>query len=410
MIPPPPCPADAVTWPASLQLLLGEPAGDLWSAVLGPLGGALRALRPTGVSLQPDGAATVQFSAAVAWGDGRETREALAATTGSRIPPGAAVLEGDSGGGTVQVGLWRWPLDPALPGLAWAASAVATGARLRELGLGSTTPRLRLRSYRPGRRAVIEAQTPDGPLFLKVVRPSSVGPLVARHGLLAGAVPVPAVLAATPDGVVVLPGLAGTPLRAVLSGGSGGPPDPEELDHVLDALPASITGLAGGRRLPGDGLARAVDHATVLGGVVPALRPRLDRLTAVLAGVDPGAHDVVPVHGDLYESQLLVDGGRVVGLLDVDTAGGGHRIDDWATLLAHLVVLEEVLPRPDGAARYRARVEAAALRRWPAGQLRPRVSAVLLGLATGPFRVQQAGWPRLTADRLALAEYWARPA
>lgn len=228
MIPPPPCPADAATWPASLQLLLGEPAGDLWSAVLGPLGGALRALRPAGVSLQPDGAATVQFSATVTWGDGRETREALAATTGSRIPPGAAVLEGDSGDGTVQVGLWRWPLDPALPGLAWAASAsaVATGARLRELGLGSTTPRLRLRSYRPGRRAVIGAQTPDGPLFLKVVRPSAVEPLVARHGLLAGAVPVPAVLAATPDGVVVLPGLAGTPLRAVLSVAPAGRPTP----------------------------------------------------------------------------------------------------------------------------------------------------------------------------------------
>ena len=410
MIPPPVRPDDAATWPVSLRLLLGEPAGDLWSAVLGPLGGALRSLRPTSASLQPDGAATVQFSAAVVWRDGRETREALAATTGSRIPPGAAVLEGDTGGGTVQVGLWRWPLDPALPGLAWAASSVAAGARLRELGLGTTAPRLRLRSYRPGRRAVIEAQTPEGRLFLKVVRPSAVEPLVARHRVLAGAVPVPAVLAATHDGVVVLPGLAGTPLRAVLAGGSDGAPDPEELDRVLDALPVALAGLSGSRRLPGDGLARVADHAAVLGAVAAGLRVRLDRLTAVLAEIDPGTHDLVPVHGDLYESQLLVDGGSVVGLLDVDTAGGGHRIDDWATLLAHLVVLEQVLPRPDGAARYRARVEAAALRRWPAGQLRPRVSAVLVGLATGPFRVQQAGWSRLTADRLELAEAWARPA
>ena len=113
------------------------------------------------------------------------------------------------------------------------------------------------------------------------------------------------------------------------------------------------------------------------------------------------------MHGDFYESQLLVDAGTVVGLLDVDTAGRGARIDDWATMLAHLVLLEHVLPRPGTVVRYRRDVEAALLRRWPAGQLRPRVAAVLLGLATGPYRVQQAGWPSRTDERLALAEAWA---
>jgi hypothetical protein len=103
----------------------------------------------------------------------------------------------------------------------------------------------------------------------------------------------------------------------------------------------------------------------------------------------------------------LVDAGTVVGLLDVDTAGRGARIDDCATLLAHLVLLEHVLPRPGTVVHYRRDVEAALLRRWPAGQLRPRVAAVLLGLATGPFRVQQTGWPSRTDERLALAEAWA---
>lgn len=404
------------SWPPSLQLLLGEPAGDLWSAVLAPLGGRLRTLRPTNVSLQPDGAATVQFSAAVTWADGRETRESLAATTGARIPDGAAVLEGTSGGQTVQVGLWRWPLDPGLPGLAWAASAAAAGVRLGELGLPATGLRLQLRSYRPGRRAVVEArsteaQGPAGGLFLKVVRPSVVDRLVARHEVLAGAVPAPPVLAATPDGVVVLPGLAGTPMRALLSGNGGAPPDADELDRVLDALPAAVAGLTPrGRRTPGDGLARAGDHAAVLGMVAPELRSRLNALTAILTTADRGDHELVPVHGDFYESQLLVDRGAVVGLLDVDTAGCGHRVDDWANLLAHLAVLEQVLPRPGTTARYRRQIAEAALRRWPAEQLRPRISALLLGLATGPFRVQQAGWPELTSARLALAEEWARPA
>ena len=35
------------------------------------------------------------------------------------------------------------------------------------------------------------------------------------------------------------------------------------------------------------------------------------------------------------------------------------------------------------------------------------MAAVLVGLATGPFRVQQTQWPEGTADRLALAEEWA---
>jgi hypothetical protein len=102
-----------------------------------------------------------------------------------------------------------------------------------------------------------------------------------------------------------------------------------------------------------------------------------------------------------------VDDGAVVGLLDVDTAGCGHRIDDWATLLAHLVLLEQVLLDPAVAVRYAREIEDAVLRRWPAEQVRPRVGAVLLGLATGPFRVQQPDWPALTSARLALAEEWA---
>jgi hypothetical protein len=218
---------------------------------------------------------------------------------------------------------------------------------------------------------------------------------------------VPPVLAATPDGVLVLPGLPGTPMRTLLAGHGAGLPDPAHLDALLDALPAAVVDLPAGRRAPGDALARAGSHARVLAAAVGPLRPRLEALTDVLAGVDPGVHEPVPVHGDFYESQLLVDGGAVVGLLDVDTAGRGARIDDWATMLAHLALLEHVLPRPGTVVAHRRDVFAALLHRWPAEQLRPRVAAVLLGLATGPFRVQQADWPARTVERVALAEAWA---
>ena len=93
------------------------------------------------MTLRPDGAATARWSAVVDWADGRATRESLAATTGTAVPPGAAVLEGGSDGRPVTVGLWRWPLDPALPGLAWAASAARTAERLAALGIDVGSPR-----------------------------------------------------------------------------------------------------------------------------------------------------------------------------------------------------------------------------------------------------------------------------
>jgi hypothetical protein len=53
----------AADWPPALRLLLDEPALELWSAVLAPVGARLRSLRATSVSLQPDGAVTVQYAA-----------------------------------------------------------------------------------------------------------------------------------------------------------------------------------------------------------------------------------------------------------------------------------------------------------------------------------------------------------
>ncbi len=398
-------------WPPALRLLLGEDAVDLWNAAVAPAGGRLIGLRASGTTVQPGGAATVQYSAEIVWTDGRRTRDSLAATTGARIPVGATVLEGETDGERVAVGVWRWPLDPALPALAWASRAPAATHRLAALGLAEGPVHLRLRSYRPGRRAVVEATSPAGALFLKVVRPSAVQRLVERHAVLDRAVPVPPVLGSTDDGVVVLPGLGGKPMRTLLAGDGAGLPDAAALDALLDALPGAAARVtAVGRSRPGDARGRSGDHAAVLGLILPELRPRLGRLLSMLGAADPGEHPEVPVHGDFYESQLLVEGGAVVGLLDVDTVGRGHRIDDWATLLGHLVLLETILPAPATAVGYRAELQEAALRRWPAGQLHPRVAAVLLGLATGPFRVLQADWIARTEARIALAEQWAAPA
>ncbi|MBN1094222.1 phosphotransferase [Blastococcus sp. TML/M2B] len=391
-------PARRRSWPPALRLLLGEPAGALCAAALAPAGGRPIRLRATGTTVRAGGGATVRYVAEVTWADGRRSRERLAATTGGTIPHGATLLEGTVDGARTAAGAWRWPWDPALPALAWAARPGAAAARLAELGVADGGVRVRARSYRPGRRAVLEVQTGAGPLFLKVVRPSAADGLALRHALLGGAVPVPPVLARTPDGALVLRGLAGTPLRVLLAGEAAALPGPEAIDALLDALPATVPG----PQRPGP-LARVLEHAAVLGQVAPQLRPRLARLAAALDAADPGEHPEVPVHGDFHEAQLLVDDGAVVGLLDVDTAGRGHRIDDWATLLAPLALQATSAP----AARYRDELVEAALRRWPAAQLRARVAAALLGLATGPFRVLEPAWMVRTEERVALAERWA---
>ena len=50
---------------------------------------------------------------------------------------------------------------------------------------------------------------------------------------------------------------------------------------------------------------------------------------------------VVATHGDFHEGQLTVtrvgEGWRPSGLLDVDTVGPGHRVDDLACLVAHAI-------------------------------------------------------------------------
>ena len=76
----------------------------------------------------------------------------------------------------------------------------------RKFGL-STAPTLdiRPRGYRPARHAVLEVHDGRFRWFVKVVRPSAVADLCHRHDVACRNVPVPPVLASTPDGVIVLP-------------------------------------------------------------------------------------------------------------------------------------------------------------------------------------------------------------
>lgn len=391
------------SWSPDLRLLLGADAEGPLRALIETADGELLSFRPRQVNHQPNRATgacatVVQYGAQVRWGDGQIAKETLVMATGGRIPPKAAVLEGDG----VRVGIWRWPFDPDLPGLASAVNADAVSALLADLGMGGGTVRLTVRAYRPGRRAVIEASGTHGRVFLKVVRPHRVEALNAKHRLLAQHLPVPHSYGYSAEGILVLQALHGSSLRSALAGAAAPLPPTAALEGLLDRLPLGLAG----NPMSGDHLGRAVHYADVVSGCLPEVRARLDELIGRYAELDAGDHPTVAVHGDFYEGQILVDRGRVSGLLDVDTAGTGHRIDEWATMLAHLCVLGLLHPKARRIKRYGAAVLADVETRFPATQLRPRISAAVLGLATGPFRVLLPRWPEQTRRRISLAEEW----
>ena len=300
--------------------------------------------------------------------------------------------------------VWRYPHDPALPGLAVVTDRGALAALLAEVGGPAGELDVRVRTYRPGRRAVAEVTTPGERLFVRVLRPAVVEAAHARHVLLREAgLPVPRALGRRADGLLVTTALEGTSLRARLREGGAPVPGAAALLELLDLLPRQLLDLPR-RRSWADA---AGHYAGVLAAALPEeadrCRQLADRVLAVVDGLP--ADD--PVHGDLYETALLLDGDRVSGLLDVDTAGPGRRADDLACLLGHAHVLAQLEPA-------HAATTTAVAERWLAGvagrvdpvELRARVAGVVLSLATGPHRVQSADWEAVTRARLDLAEQW----
>jgi hypothetical protein len=381
-----------------LALLTGPDAAGILATALAAVGGELLWWRPRQVVHRPGRDTTVSYRARVRWPDGQAADETLAACTGA-VPDGALVLDD----GTTSVAAWRFPHDPHLPGLARACDAAAVAALLEDLGLGSGAVHLRTRAYRPRRRAVIEATGSRGRLFLKVVRPDRVEALHQRHRLMAAAgIPVPESLGWTTDGILALQALPGQSLRHALRSRATPIPSGQEILALLDGLPAD---LAAGPPRP-SWIDKAPHYAAVVAAALPTEAGRVTGLAGSLVAesrrVGPAA-----THGDFYEAQLLVRGGQVCGLLDVDTAGPGERIDDLACLIGHLSVLAQIdrarapiINR--AAARYLAAFDDAAA---PA-ELRRRVAAVVLSLATGAHRVHEAGWRTTTHRRLDLAAAW----
>lgn len=317
-------------------------------------------------------------------GDERGVLLVVHATSGKVPGPSIALERGDH---TVHV--WRFPNDPYLPGLPSMVSRARIRELLDELGVAAGEVILRTRSYRPSRRAVVEVQI-DGlaargrVLFLKALAGKRAERVAGIHRQLDEILPVPRVAGVADElGIVALEALGGLTLRQELAGGSSLPPAQAVVD--LSRILAS-SGLQSGADP-----ARFADprrHVPTLARHLPDLA---DRIAEVASESIAFAREPVPVHGDFHDAQILVDDGRIVGLLDVDGAGTGSIAHDAANLLVHVQSAgARKLHRlsvqfvDELTASYRAIVGPDSLRRATAG--------AWLSLATGPLRTRDPGW------------------
>lgn len=394
-----------------LALLCGDEAGALLAAAVGGAGGEVLSWTRTSVHHRPGSTTTASYRASVRWGD-QVVAETLVASAGDGVvttaAPGVVVL----GDGVDQVSLWRYPADPALPGLRLAADPAGMAGLLSDLGVPGFSPAdgppvVRLRTYRPCRRAVLQVSGPAGEVFVRVMRPAPAAALHERHALLHGAgIPVPRSWGHTVDGILVIEAIPGPTLRHHLQ--TGGPaPSGGDLLGLLGRLPAAVRELPARRSWADE----AGHYAGIVGSTLPAEQARAADLAELirrgLGGLEPGD----PTHGDFHDDQLIMSGAAIRGLLDVDTAGPGRRADDVATLLGHLeacVVLGA--PHPDRLRGLVGHWQAAAEQVVDAVELRLRVAGVLMSLSTGPFRTQQQGWQRATTLHLDAVQRWVEQA
>lgn len=300
-----------------------------------------------------------------------------------------------------RLSIWQHPLDPALPGLRIATDPDS----VRNVwGAGRDLVSLETISYRPLRRAVIAAEFDDGTrLFLKVLRARRAQHLHTRHQLLLDAgVPAAVPVREPVLDVVALREGSGESLAEYFLADGAAAAGPERFIDLLEKLPAEVMTLPA-REAWTDRLSAYASAATsALPGATERISALVEHISTVLPLTDRGP--VVPTHGDFYEANLLMRGGEVSALLDVDSLGPGYRVDDLACFLGHLAVLPAVDPRyvhvPAAFQRFAAGFAATV----DAHALRVRTAAVALSLVAGARDTRRAQWQAQAEQRLACAE------
>ena len=198
-----------------------------------------------------------------------------------RAPEGTLPVSTEVG----EMGVWRHPNDPALPGLRVAVTPGALDSILAEIVPTVDSQVVEMITLQPLQRATVRVGRPDDVVYVKVVPLWRVERVADNH-------------------------------RRARSGGFLAP----EVLHVDRAL-----GLIVLTALPGRTFAEHLEEG------LPA--PTADEIWNAIAAIS----DTVITHGDLHDRQILLDDhGHITGVVDFDDAGDGELLDDLARLIAHV--------------------------------------------------------------------------
>lgn len=392
--------------PEEVALLTGPRAASVLAAALAPAGQRLESWEVHSVHHRPGAGVSVGYTAVVLSPDGRRRTEYLCATTARLSNPQAPGLTrvAPTGGDGPPVHVWRHPADPELPALAVACTPSLLSRRL------GAQVKATMVAYRPTRRAVVRVTyTDQSTSYAKVLPPGHSRAFAERHRmLLAAGVPAPEVLRDDPDGLVLLSTGRGVALSGLLSRGM----DVRRAERVfasltrlLDSLPASALQLEAHPAWSERARHYAHAAATVLPEHAARARAVADGVEQLMASSDPGP--IVPVHGDFYEANVLMEGEGVASLLDVDSLGPGRRVDDLACLLGHVSVLDHLAPA--SYPKLRPILETwtrMAEQQVDPVSLRARCAGVVLSLVAGARREDGGPWRPDAEGRLARAETW----
>jgi aminoglycoside phosphotransferase (APT) family kinase protein len=376
-------------------------------------GGAVRAVRPRSVDYTPGSEIRASYRATVEYR--RSAREEIIVALARQGDPPRRSIPSEAGG--MPIGVWRFPDDPSLPGLKYAMDHAYVDALLAELGLAAPEFELDLRSYSPRSRAVVAVTVqkrsrlvftpgvglrqpgPEAILYLKVRRPERAAQIYRAHELVAERVTTPECLGWKEDlGILVLAPLAGATLWSCLHDGTYPAPSPEALLNLLDAF-ADIDLPASNRDTTSTTVPR---NAAILRAIAPDRAAAIDRLVDAFGEDSPQPE--VTIHGDFHEEQILVDRSGITGILDLDDAGRGQRVDDLAMMAGRLRCFAET--EPDRAGRvvaYTEQMIEVFTQNSDPRDFRRRLAGVALNHATGPFRSQSSRWERETREAIDFA-------
>ncbi|MCU0310896.1 MAG: aminoglycoside phosphotransferase family protein [Acidimicrobiales bacterium] len=394
--------------PAARELY-GDAAIDVLRPAVTAAGGTIHHATCTEVHYLPGREMVARYDCDVTWPTGRTSEVLLAAATPGAPLPGTVAVTAATPTSVLDACVWRWPFDPVVTGLPVATTPAELTRRLDGVVAGPL--QVEVVAYHPTRRAVARVTDARGRIsYLKALPPSEVAGVAARHDALrAAGLRVPEVLHVdTNEGLLLLSAMPGATLRDHIRSGRDRWPDAESFTDLFRRLGAVAPGgpvTSGRAPRTHDALA----HVAFLVSVAPDLAGRLAPLGSRFedAREQVGRRRGPVVHGDLHEAQLFVDDtGTLTGIIDLDDLGPGDPLDDPAVLLGHLEY-RALTSGDEIAARLRPHIDElgarfAAIHGTEA--LDVTVAAVLVGLATGPFRSRIRGWRELTDAVLAVAE------